>query len=142
MFFIHSKKLFSDILGGMTSKAFSLAALAGLIPSYFCMTSALNIIVVQFTFCKYLQENVTSCTFCYIVSLKRNTWLFEGFLKIGIPHGTMRYSSHICPPSYDSLKEALVNISGKVFEQLCLHLLPKYSYIYQPIFPVQVVSPT
>ena len=107
MFIIHSKKAFSDILEGVTSKNFSLAAFAGLIPSCICMTSALNILVMQFTFYKYLEENVTSCTFLLYCISEKNTWLFEGFLKIGIPHGTMRSPSYICPPSYDSLKEAL-----------------------------------
>ena len=48
MFVLHSKKAFSDLLEGVISKNCSLALLAGLIPSFFCMTSALNILVIQF----------------------------------------------------------------------------------------------
>ena len=49
MFVLHSKKTFSDILEGVTSKTFSLPPLVGFMPSFFCMTSALNILVIQFT---------------------------------------------------------------------------------------------
>ena len=52
-------------------------------------------------------ESVTNCNFYYIVSLEINTWLFEGFLKIDVPHGTMGSPFYSRPPSYDSLKEAL-----------------------------------
>ena len=51
--------MFSDILEGVTSKTLSLAALAGLRPGFY-MASALNILVIQFTFYRYLLENVTS----------------------------------------------------------------------------------
>ena len=49
MFVLRSKKAFSDILEGVISKTFSLAPLVNLIPSFFSMTSAFNILVVQFT---------------------------------------------------------------------------------------------
>ena len=49
MFVIHSKKAFSNILEGVTSKTFLLAPLANLIPSFFCLTGALNILAMQFT---------------------------------------------------------------------------------------------
>ena len=47
MFVPHSKKAFSDILEGVTSISFSLAPLAGLIPSFFCVTCARNVLVMQ-----------------------------------------------------------------------------------------------
>ena len=60
MFVLRSKKAFSDILEGVTSKTFSLAPFADLIPSFFCMTSAFNILAVQLTIYKYLVESVTN----------------------------------------------------------------------------------
>ena len=48
MIFLHSKKTFSDILEGVTSKTFSLAPFASLLPFFFCMTTALTILVMQF----------------------------------------------------------------------------------------------
>ena len=47
LFVLHSKKALSDILEGVTSKTSSLAPLAGLMPSFFCMTIAANILVTQ-----------------------------------------------------------------------------------------------
>ena len=49
MFVIHSKKAFSNILDGVTSKTFLLTPLAKLIPSFFCLTGARNILAMQFT---------------------------------------------------------------------------------------------
>ena len=49
VFVLHSNKAFSDILEGVTSKTSSLSPLAGLMPPFFCMTSALNILDKQFT---------------------------------------------------------------------------------------------
>ena len=49
MFALHSRKVLSDILEGVISETFLLTPLVGLIPSFFCMTSAFNILVVQFT---------------------------------------------------------------------------------------------
>ena len=82
MLILHSKKVCSDALEDVTSEIFSLASLAGFIPSFFCMTSALNILVMQFY--KYLEENVT------------------------VPDNEA--PSYICSLSYDSLKETLLYI--------------------------------
>ena len=41
---LHSKKVFSDVLDSVNPKISSLAMLAGLIPSFFCMASTLNIL--------------------------------------------------------------------------------------------------
>ena len=67
------KRRFSDIVEGVTSKTFLLTPFAGLIPSFLCMTSALNIYVTQFTIYKYLMDSITNCTFYYIAFLKTNT---------------------------------------------------------------------
>jgi len=78
---------------------------------------------MQFTNFQILEENVSNCTFYYIPSLKRKTWLLEGFLKIGIPHGTRRSPSYFCL--------SLVTIPNK---RPCSHLLPL------PVFSPQDIS--
>ena len=65
--------MFSDILEGVT---LSLAALAGLRPGFY-MTSALNILVMQFKLYRYLLENVTSSVPSVILYLLKE---IHGFL--------------------------------------------------------------
>ena len=84
-------------------------------------------------FYKYLEENVTNCAFYYIVSLERNTKQIEGVLKIGIPHGTKRSPSYICPPSYDSLPEALIFIVLFHFCLLCEEQKHQKRFEYTPL---------
>ena len=74
IFVLNSNKAFSDVLENVTSKNFSFAPLACLIPSFLCVTSALNFLVMQFTILQVSTEkNVANCAFYHNVSPKRNT---------------------------------------------------------------------
>ena len=65
MFVLHSKKALSDILEGMTLKNFSFAPLPCLVPFVLSETSALTLLVIQFSILqvfrgecyKYLEED-------------------------------------------------------------------------------------